>query len=1004
MSGIQLLRRCGTILLLASVIVGALQATASGQGATRVWVEAVDAAKRQIVVRRSDDVWTLPVSPDVEVMVDGRAVGLDGMISGVTADVVFDKAADAVVRVAVTRDDQLPAAPPSARELIRDGGFERITDAANIIGWERQSGHVMSSDRGRSGTRALRLRVAAGSDEARVFHAPKLTIKPGGTYRLSVWARGRGKLALNVYQYDAVNPIGTEFLRDQPTLELADEWQELRCVYRPTDKRLKAAAVAIVLHGKGGEASIDDASFTFAQAENAGITLDDVVPQRDLRIAVQAFQADAELFVGGRPVRLTEGVGTVQIQEGLVGLAVRATATGSRPRVRMRVIGHSEADGRWRVSDRESAGWQDVAFDDQTWPVARADSAGFMWAAATRARVAVFRQVLLWNQAAHGPDRCILPRVTEWGFSQNGVDNLLLALYSPLPFDLDDYELVLDVPREFELFGLDEPYYQRYLTNEVPRSVSREAITHDGREFTRYHIAYAASQVPAEATRYTWLPVRLDGGDVGSATAFYFHRRGHGNFTECEQRIPVRILPPVNGRQPKRVLLSQYCPIMFATLAPRHMQALVRQAAAAGFNFATVTITEPGWGPRWNAFLASFYEELRANGFGTIIASHDNFPLHGSHVPGHQSDALLRWVAATPDAQASYFDTRHWTADSDHMYCPSYMLAEGRERFRDLVRSSYAEKLARTPAASILFLDYEAHAWRDEGGGDRGKSFCFCDRCKEQFRRRAGLARDADLSNAAIHDRHHRAWAEFHDWQITEIQGQVKAAVNQIGLRSMIYSWAGFTQFWSQIRGKSDIAFVGLPGNGVATGLMQKLLDDEARELRVAQAVPQVIGQRFSFLGVSEAKHGWSQVTVLSDDGFVQAKTWKSQILRIVAAFGGGLDLQNAGECVAGMQYWIGEAMRLIAVHEDLFLEGARADHLASSEQIAYPDLLVLQQGRRRLVLLFNEGDADRPVTLRNADLEPGQRARVFEQTAWGPAETIDLVVPAGDVVAVEIE
>jgi hypothetical protein len=186
--------------------------------------------------------------------------------------------------------------------------------------------------------------------------------------------------------------------------------------------------------------------------------------------------------------------------------------------------------------------------------------------------------------------------------------------------------------------------------------------------------------------------------------------------------------------------------------------------------------------------------------------------------------------------------------------------------------------------------------------------------------------------------------------------------------------------------------------------MLQKMLDDEARELRTTQAVPQVIGQRFSFLGVSEAKDGWSKVGVLSDDGFVQAKSWKSQILRIVAAFGGGVDLQNAGECVAGMPYWIGEATRIIATYEDLFLNGERADNLAVSEQIAYPDLLVLRKGDRRLVLLFNETDAARKVTLRNLDLAPGQRARVFEQDSWGNAASINVIVPAGDAVAVEIE
>ena len=91
-------------------------------------------------------------------------------------------------------------------------------------------------------------------------------------------------------------------------------------------------------------------------------------------------------------------------------------------------------------------------------------------------------------------------------------------------------------------------------------------------------------------------------------------------------------------------------------------------------------------------------------------------------------------------------------------------------------------------------------------------------------------------------------------------------------------------------------------------------------------------------------------------------------------------------------------------MHEDLFLEGERADHLASSEQIAYPDLLVLRKDRRRLVLLFSKTVADRPVTLGNLDLAPGQRARVVEQQETLPAESIDLVAPAGDALAVVVE
>lgn len=973
---------------------------AFGQKPVAVTVDAVYPRESAIAVRLNDAVRSMALSPALRVTVDDRDAALADIRPGDKATVLYDKRSQSIVSVEVWREK----IPEIRLELLEDGSFERASDAANLLHWERQAGHVATLAGGRNGERSLGLRVSAGNTEARIFSSPKRKIKPGAAYRLSVWAKGRGDLRLNVYEYGATNSIGTHFFRDLAPLSLADEWQELRYDYKPEDKSLQSVAVALVLSGEGADAVIDDASFVFAESDNPGVSLDDPPPTRELRIAVQTRQADVEVAVSGRPAKIANGVAVARASEGLVSVAIRATATGYRPGVRFRILEHPETDGRWRASDTEAEGWHKVDFDDRAWPTPAVDKAGFSWSHAARAKVACFRQVILWNEAHYGPDRCILPKVREWGFSQDGFDNLLLALYSPLPFDLDDYEFVLDVPDAFELIGMAESYYQRHVLYERPSRVIRESVRREGESFTRYRLAFAPGQVPADGTHYSWLPLRLREGEPGTSTRFFFHRRGHGNFTECEQTIPVAILPPVNGRQPQKILISEYYPITSSALSPQHMRAMIAQSACTGFNFATVGITVPGWGVEWNSYQKSFYDELVTRGFGTGISSPGHFPLYGSHVPGHQSDAFLRWVAATPRAQASYYDGRRWTTDADSMYCPSYMNEEGAPAFRDLVERTYAEILTRTPAASVLFMDYEAHAWRPTGSGGTGASTCFCETCKKRFRERAGIATDVKLSNQHIHDEWYQQWADFHDWQVTEIQRQIKAVANNLGLRSLIYSWSGFMPFWANIGGKTDIAFIGSPGNNVASGRLQKGIDEEAQFLRTTQAVPQVIGQRFSYLGVNEDKNGWMQLNALSDDGFVQAKSWKSQILRIVAAFGGGVDLQNAGECVAGMPYWIGEATRIIATYEELFLHGERADHLAVSDQLAFPDILVLRKGERRLVLLFNETEADRRVTLRNLELAVGQRARVFECDSWEDAASLDVLVPAGDAAAIEVE
>jgi hypothetical protein len=965
-----------------------------------VRIDAVDPVAKSITVTFRETQRTMPIAPTMRIWVNEREAAVTDIRPGDAATVVYDKTVHAMVTVDVWRDT-----PARIRhQLLTDGGFELATDAANLRHWERQSGHVMASTDARHGGRSLLLKVSAGGEESRIFSTPRRPLKPDAVYRLSVWAKGRGTLCLNVYQYGEMNFAGTDFLREQPSLNLTDEWQELRCDYRPKDRGVKSASLALVLYGKDAQAQIDDASFTFVESDNPGVVLEDPPVARSLRIAVETRQAEVELAVAGRPVAITDGLATARVTEGLTAIAVRAQATGDRPGVRLRVLDQPETDGRWKATDREFPDWHTADFDDRTWPQAAADRDGFAWVKAGRAKVAYFRQVVLWNEAHYGPDRCILPRTREWAFSRDGFDNLLLALYSPMPFEMGDYEFVLDVPEGFELFGVDETYWQRYITNARPAGVVRTPIRREDLPYTRYRIGFAAGQVPTDATHYCWLPLRLRGGEPGTATQFFFHRRGNGNFTECEQRLPVTILPPVNGKQPRSILFSQYYPNGLHTLAPQHMRATISRAASMGFNYAALTITEPGWGGQWNAYLKSFHGEMEANGIETIIGSPGQFPLHGSHVPGHQSDEFLRWVAATPRAQAAYFDGRRWSPDKSDMYCPSYVTGDGAATFREIVTRTYAEMLTRTPGAKMLFLDYEAPPWLEGNQQTLGSNFCFCEECKRTFSERAGLPRDTDLANETIHAKHHKAWADFHDWQVTEIQRQMKAVANALGLEYMVYSYSGYMPFWSNIRGKIDIAFPGSPGNNVATGWLQKSLDDEGRFLRVDQAVPTVIGQRFSILGISEKKGGWKEVNALSHDGFVDAQSWKSQLLRIVAAFRGGVDLQNSGECVAGMSYWIGEATRIVATHEDLFIEGERADQLASSDDVAFPDLLVLRKGKRRLVLLFNESTKERPVTLRNLEVEPGQTARVFEGTEPHPAETIKLVIPARDALAVIVE
>ena len=143
----------------------------------------------------------------------------------------------------------------------------------------------------------------------------------------------------------------------------------------------------------------------------------------------------------------------------------------------------------------------------------------------------------------------------------------------------------------------------------------------------------------------------------------------------------------------------------------------------------------------------------------------------------------------------------------------------------------------------------------------------------------------------------------------------------------------------------------------------------------------------------------------MSDDGYVHPETWKGETLRILATLQGGLDFQNPLVMVGGIKYYVGEATGFIAKYENLFYYGKRNDKLAVSKEIAYPDLLVLEHDGERLVLLFNESETPKQVTVKSTGLLSGQKGKAcYSGRTFDKPENITLTVPANDVEVIHIK
>lgn len=912
-------------------------------------------------------------------------------------------------------------------ELLPNGGGEKINEKMMPTYFGVQNaGEIASSPLPRSGDRAVRLIARPHEWNFSAFTTPnpashpqddvlKIKVAKGGLYHASVWVRGRGEFRLGVQQWPSIlGPVISE------PVSLTKEWQQVDLAYRADPAEIRDVNLIFRLAGERALADIDDASLTFDSDENPGIEHFDRIPERSLTFRLDSRQVrTVEVFANGKPVPLNRGIGEVRVREGLVALAIRARPSGINAAVRFTLQGHPETDGRWRSAATGGDGWQAAEYDDASWPTVARERDGFMWAAdwkgfsRTGTNDVCFRQVLLWNETHCGPNRCIMPLAREWGFSRGGFENLTLALYSPLPFELSDYEFVLDVPKGFAVFGKTGDFYTRYVLNQKPDRVVEELFPREDREFTRYRFAHPPHHVAGDHaahgmfTQYSVIPIRVAEGFPGETTVLRYHRRARGNFTELEQSIPVRVLPPVNGRQPERFMISAYVgmPLGYSALAPDHLAALVEQASAAGWTHCSVSVASPGsdtWGKEWLAYQKSYLALCRKHGILGILWPWHSFPITGALLEPTEPKTLLDWVESTPGARARYFnDTPSWDRERANFFCPSYVTAEGADRFRGIVAEVWGGMSTQMGGTDIIWTDDERFIFTPNGEG----SYCFCDRCKAGFREFAKLPVDADLSDDALFTTHNKEWRRF--WAelwFGRVHGELKKAANSLGKRYMVYTWNGSNDLWRALRGNCDIAFPGMPGSSVTTSRHQKPMDDSMAFYRKEVGVDRVQGQTFAVLNAGHQKNAWAMQQVVSRDGYVDAKSWKSQLLRLAATLQGGVDLgESMIDYRAGSHYWIGEATRIIAEFENFFVDGERTDNLAASDQIGYPNLLVLKHGQERLVLLFNEGEAELPVALRNIGIAASQQARVFERGSWVDAGSLQVVIPPRDAVAVHV-
>ncbi len=892
-------------------------------------------------------------------------------------------------------------------ELLSNGSFEKIKDG-KPLGWSNltKRGHLKITENAQKGKYAVSLQsdnkpgidlvLYTGVSHAGIGGYPVI---PGAKYKIIVMARGKGKFLFYLnFSRASGGHIKSAFLRDS-TYNLRHEWtQYSKDIVIPKNIGVGKISLGLSLC-KNTDMIVDNVSLSFDPANNPNVKniYDSPKYIRSVPLKLTTSNSTVEVYLNGKKVPSVNNQYNLKITEGLniVGMLVRRTRANASLGINFPEF--QEINSRWRTTSKYNPKWLTPDFDDSNWNVVKTKTAKIN----LTDDVSYFRQIILWNKTHYGQNRLIVPPVKVYNIPAGGLENFRVSLYSPLNKKLNDFKLKVKLPLGFRILNLET------LSKGVKFNVKPSSVNHclsSDKKYNIYTLEYDKEFLSPNKTFYTFVPVKMEITPEKKSISFKYYRSANGNFTELEQTIPIKILPPINGRILKKIKIQQYRPPLAKKLSREHVREYVKEAVKAGCNSIIISPEKP-----FDLLLCKEY--LKNNPQTNIFLwFRGSFPMRLllSEDASVYVKKIIDWMNANPDAKPRYYNDKPkflWTFGNHGVYygvlCPSYITSSGKAAYQKILREVLDKEFRKFPQSKGFFIDWEETPWRKSQMG----LWCFCDRCKAAFRAKYKIPPKQTLTDKIIRNKYHKQWDEFR----AELDGKMIKVIHEVcagmGKKNQVYQWEGDIKFWKACGNAVDVLFTTVPGSSPADSNRQPYIDESFKKLQKIMGIDSLIGQRFPILNIGRNKDSWKNIQACSEDGFaLQQKEWKSELLRIIAGVHGGLDIQNAIQLPSGALYYIGEATRTIAKYEDLFFKGRRNDGLAESKELKYPNLLVLQKGNERLILAFNAGIKPLEAVIFNKHLKNGQKAEIFEKEGKLDPTKISLTIPPQDVAVIHIK
>ena len=647
------------------------------------------------------------------------------------------------------------------------------------------------------------------------------------------------------------------------------------------------------------------------------LTLNDEVISRGPR---------AEAAVIKAPLQRGANMFALRLEQGTAAVAVETPG--------LTVTGES-----WRMAPADTTGAALAATDDAGWRAAvKLDADPQPGPTVGEAgKPMVLRLTLLWEKTR------VWPSPQPAFYLARGAPQHFSVIADGLKGrTLDQWSTYIATPPEFEVLGSTGFY--GVTSPGQPRFVCEQLGERDVRGRTM-RVAKITADKPVLAGRHyimslfnAFVRYREEAGEPKSPEAefLYWSEANGGSVVEAPQSFRVRLLPRLNGAQPKKLVLQLWGGWLSNMDDLGLREEVLRAAQQAGFNDIV-------GGDRWSSDNAS-----RFNLRHTLGMNFEPWSLNlAPYLKDHPEQRLV-------DSAGKL---------SDQYLCMSLLTGDAWPAVEAALRN-----LLDTIRPDTVDYDFEYPPLTSHHS-------CYCPRCLQAFRDFAKLPADAELTPAAIRQRFGPQWVDFMSGRVAGLFARLKETIHRLAPGTSFSVYSGYATPDNAERYGVDWRKVGdlQACDHAGCGYGRPAADIQAT-IAALQGIPLTCG---CLIEPYETDVTTPQTPLTS--------AWA---LRMLLDSTGGILVYDRLSFDGRTWYAMGEVSRLAAAHEDLFLTGRRAA-LPGHDSA---DVQVLSDGTTTLVCVLNETGQPVSHTLAlPAEAGGGQEFYTGQTVAAGATVTLSV-------------